>query len=91
MRPQPVELTGNAIQMTEPTEDKGVPQSLAERLRRTALYPVVYMFLITFLFTAILIGIAHATHARVDANEKIMFERAVLMATLPDEVTDRTP
>ena len=66
-------------------------QPLGQRLRAKALYPVVYMFLATLVFTAVLVGISRATQARVEANTQIMFERAVLMAVLPDEVNASTP
>ena len=51
-----------------------------DRLRRWAGYPVIYMFTVTFLFTAVLIGIANATRGRVEANRLFLFERAVLSA-----------
>jgi len=62
-----------------------------ERLRTMTLYPVLYMFLATLVFTLVLVGISRATQARVEANTQIMFERAVLMAVLPDEVNTATP
>ncbi len=63
---------------------------LGERLRSKASYPVIYMFIVTFFFTVILVGLARGTRLRVEANRQIMFERAVLMAALPDEVKAAT-
>ena len=54
------------------------------------MYPVVYMFTVTFLFTVILVGFARFTQPRVAANEQIFFERAVLMAG-GAEVDSTTP
>ena len=57
-------------------------------LREHSYYPVLYMFAVTFFFSAIVIGIAKATQARVTANKKVMFEKALLEATLPGHFGD---
>ncbi len=54
-------------------------------------YPVLYMFLVTFFFTLILVGLGALTRERVEANKQVMFERAVLMSVFPDRITDKTP
>ena len=64
---------------------------LVNRLRDNPAYPVVYMFCVTFVFTGIIVGVSAATRERVAQNREIMRERAILMATLPGEVDDRTP
>lgn len=53
-------------------------------------FPVIYMFIITAFFSSILILFARATRGRVEANELLAFERAVL-AVFPDtaEVADK--
>ena len=43
-------------------------------------FPIVYMFLITAFFSSIVIGFSYVTSARVEANENLAFEKAVLMA-----------
>ncbi|AQT69490.1 Na(+)-translocating NADH-quinone reductase subunit C [Anaerohalosphaera lusitana] len=43
-------------------------------------YPVVYMFIVTAFFSSVLIGFTFSTQERVEANEQIAFERAVLEA-----------
>jgi len=43
-------------------------------------YPVLYMFAITAFFSAILIGLSRFTQERVEANQQVAFERAVLEA-----------
>ena len=57
-------------------------------MKDKAWFPIVYMFLITAIPTALLIGLAHYTQPRVDANAQIAFDKAVIMATLP--ATDPT-
>ena len=52
-------------------------------LTQRAFYPVAYMFTVTFVFCAVLIGLARFTHARVEANRQVQFERAVLMSVAP--------
>lgn len=46
-------------------------------------FAVVYMFIVTAFFSAILIGFARMTRGKVEANEQIAFEKAVLQA-FPD-------
>lgn len=46
-------------------------------------FPVVYMFVMTAFFSSIVIGFSQFTSDRVEANEDLAFERAVL-AVLPD-------
>jgi Na+-transporting NADH:ubiquinone oxidoreductase subunit C len=41
-------------------------------------FPVVYMFVVTALFSSIVIGFSQFTSARVEANEYVAFEKAVL-------------
>ncbi|MBN1807144.1 MAG: FMN-binding protein [Sedimentisphaerales bacterium] len=41
-------------------------------------FPVVYMFLITAFSSSIVIGFSYLTSARVEANENLAFEKAVL-------------
>lgn len=41
-------------------------------------YPIAYMFIVTFLFSMILIGLSRATKERVEANQQLNFEFAVL-------------
>ncbi len=41
-------------------------------------FPVVYMFVITAFFSSIVIGFAQFTRDRVEANEDLAYERAVL-------------
>lgn len=45
-------------------------------------FPVIYMFVVTAFFSSIVIGFSQFTSARVEANEDLAFERAVL-AVLP--------
>ncbi|MBN1556815.1 MAG: FMN-binding protein [Lentisphaerae bacterium] len=54
--------------------------SARKGLRDRAEYPAVYMFAVTLVFTAILVGLARGTQERVEANRRIRFERAVLRA-----------
>ncbi|HBG27190.1 MAG: hypothetical protein A2Y10_07445 [Planctomycetes bacterium GWF2_41_51] len=46
-------------------------------------YPVIYMFLITAFFSAIVIGLTQATSKRVEANQTLIFETAIL-SVLPN-------
>jgi Na+-transporting NADH:ubiquinone oxidoreductase subunit C len=41
-------------------------------------FPVLYMFVITALCSSVLIGFTRVTSERVDANQKLAFEKAVL-------------
>lgn len=43
-------------------------------------FPIAYMFVVTAAFSTVLIGFAKLTEDRVQANEQVMFERAVLEA-----------
>ncbi|MBN1864769.1 MAG: FMN-binding protein [Victivallales bacterium] len=43
-------------------------------------YPIIYMFVITAFFSSILIGLAQLTRHRVEVNEQLGFERAVVQA-----------
>src|SRR4030042_360878 len=45
-------------------------------------FPVVYMFTVTAFFSSIVIGLTRSTSKRVEANEKLAVEKAVL-AVLP--------
>lgn len=54
-------------------------------MRNKPWFAVVYMFLITAAFSSILIGFARTTRHRVEANERLAFETAVL-AVLPVEL-----
>jgi len=51
-------------------------------MRETWWFPVVYMFVMTAFSSSIVIGFAQFTSDRVEANEDLAFERAVL-AVLP--------
>ena len=59
------------------------PASIRER----AWYPVAYMFIVTAAFSTVLIGFARWTRPRVEANEQIAFEKAVLQA-LPIDIPE---
>jgi Na+-transporting NADH:ubiquinone oxidoreductase subunit C len=48
-------------------------------MREKRWFPIVYMFLITALFSSVVIGLTEITRARVETNEKLAFERAILM------------
>lgn len=48
-------------------------------------YPVVFMFVITAVFSSVLIGFSRATRERVEANERLAFEKAVV-SVLPIEL-----
>ena len=49
-------------------------------MRNKAWYPILYMFVITAFFSSVLIGLSRMTQERVEANERVAFERAVLNA-----------
>ena len=49
-------------------------------IRKKTWFPVVYMFCLTAFFSTIVIGFTQATGQRVEANEKLAFEKAVLAA-----------
>ncbi|NLF39086.1 FMN-binding protein [bacterium] len=46
-------------------------------------YPIAYMFVVTAVPSALLIGLSEATRERVRMNERIAFEHAVLLAVDP--------
>ena len=46
-------------------------------------FPIGYMFVITAVFSSVIIGFTQVTRARVEANEKLAFERAVV-TVLPE-------
>jgi Na+-transporting NADH:ubiquinone oxidoreductase subunit C len=47
-------------------------------IREKKWFPVIYMFLVTTLFSSIVIGFTQFTADRVEANQKLSFEKAVL-------------
>ena len=47
-------------------------------LREKPWYPVIYMFVVTAFFSSILIGLCRFTQDRVDANQRLAFEKAIL-------------
>lgn len=49
-------------------------------MRQTGPYPVVYMFIVTAVFSSVIIGFAATTRERVEANAQLAFERAVVEA-----------
>lgn len=51
-----------------------------EQIRKQAWYPIVYMFVVTAVFSTVLIGLSRLTRERVEANQRIAFERTVLEA-----------
>ncbi len=53
-------------------------------MKDKAWYPVLFMFLVTAIPTALLIGLSQYTRARIQANTQISFEKAVLCAVAPD-------
>jgi Na+-transporting NADH:ubiquinone oxidoreductase subunit C len=61
------------------------------KIESKAWYPVVYMFVITLFFTAILILFGSFTRERVENNEQIQFEQAVLEALPIDLTEDKSP
>ena len=52
---------------------------LAE-FQKKPIYPVVYMFVVMFCLTTVLVAFARNAADRVEANKRILFERAVLEA-----------
>jgi Na+-transporting NADH:ubiquinone oxidoreductase subunit C len=48
-------------------------------MRKKWWFPVVYMFVVTAFFSSIVIGFSQLTSARVEANQYLAFEKAVLM------------
>lgn len=47
-------------------------------IRKKSWFPILYMFCVTALFSSIVIGLTRVTSERVEANQKLAFERAVL-------------
>jgi Na+-transporting NADH:ubiquinone oxidoreductase subunit C len=41
-------------------------------------FPIIYMFIVTAFFSSVLIGFSKLTRKKVEANEKIAFEKAVV-------------
>lgn len=54
-------------------------------MRDKAWYPVLYMFVVTAFFSSILVGLANFSRDRVEANQRLSVEKAVLEA-LPLEL-----
>jgi Na+-transporting NADH:ubiquinone oxidoreductase subunit C len=52
-------------------------------IRKQSWFPILYMFCVTAFFSSIVIGLTRLTNERVEGNEKLAFERAVL-SVLPD-------
>ncbi len=52
-------------------------------MREKRWFPILYMFIVTAFFSAIIIGFTRATEARVAANQRFSYEQAVLKV-LPD-------
>lgn len=52
-------------------------------------FPVIYMFLVTAFFSSIVIGFSQITRSRVEANEDLSFEKAVL-TVLPGLLDSKT-
>jgi Na+-transporting NADH:ubiquinone oxidoreductase subunit C len=52
-------------------------------IRKQFWFPIVYMFCVTAFFSSIVIGLTRFTSERVETNEKLAFERAVL-SVLPE-------
>jgi RnfABCDGE-type electron transport complex G subunit len=50
--------------------------------RQKKWFPIVYMFIVTAFFSTIVIGFTQSTDGRIRANEKLIFEKAIL-AVLP--------
>jgi Na+-transporting NADH:ubiquinone oxidoreductase subunit C len=52
-------------------------------MREKRWFPILYMFVVSACFSSVVIGFTAATRQRVEANEKLAFERAVV-SVLPD-------
>ena len=52
-------------------------------IRNKSWFPIAYMFCMTAFFSSIVIGLTRFTSERVEVNQKLAFERAVL-SVLPD-------
>ena len=55
-------------------------------MRKKPWFPILYMFVITAFFSSILIGLSRFTRERVEANQRLIFEQAVITA-LPLELS----
>jgi Na+-transporting NADH:ubiquinone oxidoreductase subunit C len=55
-------------------------QEPRNEMKDKAWYPILYMFIVTAAFSSVLIGLSRLTQERIQANEQIAFERAVLSA-----------
>lgn len=60
-------------------------------IREKAWFPIIYMFVITLLLSAVLILFGSATRQRVKNNERIAYERAVIQALPIDLPTRLSP
>jgi Na+-transporting NADH:ubiquinone oxidoreductase subunit C len=58
-------------------------------MREKNWFPILYMFIVTLLLSAVVIAFGSITRQRVKDNERIAFERAVLEA-LPIDLSGRT-
>jgi len=52
-------------------------------MARPRWFPIIYMFLVTAAFSSVVIGFSAVTRERVQANERLAFEKAVV-AVLPE-------
>lgn len=59
-------------------------------IRNKSWFPILYMFCFTALFSSIVIGLTRITSERVEANQKLAFERAVLSVLPKVEVEAMT-
>jgi Na+-transporting NADH:ubiquinone oxidoreductase subunit C len=58
--------------------------------RKQSWFPIAYMFLMTAFFSSIVIGLTRVTGERVEANQKLAFERAVLSVLPGIDVRTKT-
>jgi Na+-transporting NADH:ubiquinone oxidoreductase subunit C len=59
-------------------------------IRNKSWFPIFYMFCVTALFSSIVIGLTRVTSERVEANQKLAFEKAVLSVLSKVEVETMT-
>jgi Na+-transporting NADH:ubiquinone oxidoreductase subunit C len=59
-------------------------------IRNKSWFPIFYMFCVTALFSSIVIGLTRVTSKRVEANQKLAFEKAVLSVLPKVEVEAMT-
>ncbi|MHC4681645.1 MAG: FMN-binding protein [Planctomycetota bacterium] len=57
-------------------------------IRKQPWYPVLYMFCVTAFFSTVVIGLTHLTRERVEANQRLALERAVV-TVLPGLYEDK--